>query len=129
MRPPRQYIPGYDTPSYATGLYDFLRERPGRGRPKTPIEVKEFELVKLLLDIDQLKLTHIISWAQIAHHLCRKFPDARHENGRQKYPKTKSSNPRKNIAAAFVLLRKNSARVKDERLSRLLIMYEKYLAK
>jgi len=40
----------------------------------------------------------------------------------------KSSKLRKDIAEAFVLLQKNATRVRDQRLSNLLMMYERYLA-
>jgi hypothetical protein len=124
-RKPRKYIPGYDRADYAGGLLEFSRGRllqpSPPGRPKTPTELKDFKLIQLLLNIDRLELTRIINWSQIEKRLRRDFGE--------EYPPTRSSKLRKDIAAAFALLHRNAERVKDERLSRLLIMYEKYLAK
>ena len=130
-RRPRPYIPGYDIPDYAAGLLEFLGEQSARGRPKVPDEVKARKLLDILLDIEQLKLDRIRSCPHIAERLHIKFPD--------RYPRErkttetgkimeKSSKLRKDIAGAFVLLQKNAARVRDQRLSNLLMMYEQYLA-
>jgi hypothetical protein len=130
-RRPRLYIPAYDIPNYAAGLLDFLREQPAPGRPKVPDEVKARKLIDILLDIERLKLDRIRSWTHIAERLHIIFPD--------RYPREreatetgkimrKSSKLRKDIAEAFVLLQNNAARVRDQRLSDLLMMYERYLA-
>jgi hypothetical protein len=140
MRAPRPYIPGYDTPSYAAGLCDFLRERAGRGRPKTPNEIKiakrEADLYLLLMDICYLKLRKLKSATQIAEILHRKLP--------KKYPrkrKTKSTDKivqsqlRKKVTMALQFLLEKPDRVKEllemsrKWLDEMEKRYPKYLAK